>query len=139
MSPPRGVFQSRRLRGKLTVHTRVAELSSAAAAPPIVLVHGLVVSSRYMLPTAQHLAPWWRVHVPDLPGYGKGDKPRRAFGVRELADSLAEYVAAMDLSRAAFIGNSFGRQVVAIAVLPSISAPTWSCAARAIAPSPRSG
>ncbi len=37
---------------------------------PVVLVHGLGVSSRYMLPTLALLAPRYRVFAPDLPGFG---------------------------------------------------------------------
>src|SRR5687767_14905256 len=37
---------------------------------PVVLVHGLGVSSRYMVPIARHLAPDFRVFAPDLQGFG---------------------------------------------------------------------
>ena len=39
--------------------------------PVFVLVHGLGMSGRYMMPTAELLSPWGRVHVPDLPGFGR--------------------------------------------------------------------
>jgi pimeloyl-ACP methyl ester carboxylesterase len=37
------------------------------------LVHGLAVSHRYLMPTAAALAG--TVYVPDLPGFGLSDKP----------------------------------------------------------------
>lgn len=82
-------------------------------APTVVLVHGLIVSGRYMVPTALRLAAFARVHVPDLPGYGYSVKPHRALGVPALADALAAYLAACDLTDVVLLGNSFGGQIVA--------------------------
>jgi len=56
----------------LRMHARV---SQGPGSPAMVLVHGLVVSSRYMVPTAERLSPHHPVYVPDLPGFGKSDKP----------------------------------------------------------------
>lgn len=80
--------------------------------PAVVLVHGFGVSSRYMQPTAVELAPFFRVYAPDLPGWGKSEKPRRALAIPELADTLAEWLGALDLPSATFVGNSMGCQVV---------------------------
>jgi pimeloyl-ACP methyl ester carboxylesterase len=78
-----------------------------------VLVHGLVVSSRYMLPLAEVLARWFDVYAPDLPGFGRSEKPPRAFDVPELADALARWLDTQRIARAALLANSFGCQVVA--------------------------
>lgn len=94
------------------MHTRI----SVAAVPddrlPVILVHGLGMSSRYMVPLARHLAPHVRVYAPDLPGFGLSDKPRRAFTVRELADALAAWMPAVGVGRAAFVGNSLGCEIL---------------------------
>ena len=79
---------------------------------PVILVHGLGMSSRYMIPLAQHLAPHVRVYAPDLPGFGSSDKPREVLTVRELADALAAWVRAIGVERAVFIGNSLGCEVL---------------------------
>jgi alpha/beta hydrolase fold len=60
--------------------------------PPVVLVHGLVVASDYMLPTAERLAVHFPVYAPDLPGFGRSAKPPRAFDIIELADALAAWI-----------------------------------------------
>lgn len=91
-------------------HVRVAE---RAAGPPVVLVHGLVISSLYMVPTARCLAPFVPVYAPDLPGFGLSGKPRRVLSVREHAHWLAAWMDAMGMARAVFAGNSFGCQVIA--------------------------
>jgi len=79
----------------------------------VVLVHGLVVSSRYMIPLAERLAERTRVYAPDLPGFGKSDHLDRPLNIIGLADALAGWMRAAGLARAALIGNSMGCQVIA--------------------------
>ncbi|MFY9290122.1 MAG: alpha/beta hydrolase [Methylorubrum rhodinum] len=94
------------------MHARVSVGSVPDDRLPVVLVHGLGMSSRYMIPLAKHLAPHLRVYAPDLPGFGRSDKPRQALTVRELADALAAWMQALGLERAAFVGNSLGCEVL---------------------------
>lgn len=63
----------------LLMHARVS--AEPPDAPVVILVHGVVVSSSYMMPTAELLAPNYRVYAPDLPGYGKSDKPKTHAGI----------------------------------------------------------
>jgi pimeloyl-ACP methyl ester carboxylesterase len=95
----------------LRMHARVAE-DAPATAPSIVLVHGVGVSSRYMLPTLCRLAGSYRVYAPDLPGFGWSDHPPDVLGPAPLADALAAWMAAMGLGPAVVLGNSMGCQVV---------------------------
>lgn len=102
--------------GEHLIHARIFDEDVPALpinATPIVLVHGLGVSGRYMLPTARLLAKYAHVYVPDLPGFGRSSKPSHALEIRELADALGRWMKANDLPRAHFIANSFGCQVVA--------------------------
>lgn len=78
----------------------------------IVMVHGLVVSSRYMQPTARLLAPTYRVFTPDLPGSGKSKGFASLPDLAELADILADWMTAVRLPHAHFLGNSVGCQVL---------------------------
>ena len=96
--------------GDWIVHARVAVPTRGD--PPVVLVHGLGVSGRYLLPTAELLVQRFPVYVPDLPGYGRSAKPARALGVAELADALAAWMETFDLARAPLVGNSLGCQVL---------------------------
>lgn len=93
------------------MHARVGVRSDRSK--PLVLVHGIGVSSRYMGPTIERLAPHYRVYAPDLPGFGRSYKPPRTLNIGELADSLAAWMEAVDLRSAALLANSFGCQVVA--------------------------
>ena len=96
-----------------TIYARVSPGPSLPGAVDVVLVHGLAVSSAYMVPTAVRLSRHHRVFAPDLPGFGRSDKPRRVLSVRELADALADWMAAVGLGPAALVGNSLGCQIVA--------------------------
>jgi 2-hydroxy-6-oxonona-2,4-dienedioate hydrolase len=80
---------------------------------PVILVHGLVVSSRYMVPTAERLAPLCRVYAIDFPGYGLSDKPREILNMAQLADTLAEWMDAEQVGVSDLVANSFGCQVLA--------------------------
>jgi 2-hydroxy-6-oxonona-2,4-dienedioate hydrolase len=77
-----------------------------------VLVHGYGVSGSYMLPLAQSLAPSFSVFAPDLPGYGRSQRPRRPLGIAELATALAGWLDKAELQRSAFVANSMGCQIV---------------------------
>ena len=66
-----------------------------------------------MIPTAVQMTGFFRVYLPDFPGFGDSDKPRKVLRVPELADSLATWILAVKLDRASLLGNSFGCQVIA--------------------------
>jgi 2-hydroxy-6-oxonona-2,4-dienedioate hydrolase len=95
------------------MYARAATNAANAEALPLVLVHGLVVSSRYMIPLAERLAERADVYAPDLPGFGKSDHPDRSLDIAQLADALASWMRANGIARAALIGNSMGCQVIA--------------------------
>jgi 2-hydroxy-6-oxonona-2,4-dienedioate hydrolase len=96
----------------LRMHARVLDGKAPPEAPAIVLVHGLTVSSRYMMPVAQWLAPHYRGYAPDLPGFGRSANPDHTLNVTELADALAGWINAVGLTKPVLLGNSFGCQVI---------------------------
>jgi 2-hydroxy-6-oxonona-2,4-dienedioate hydrolase len=92
----------------LRLHARVG----GAGADRVVLVHGIAVSSRYMIPLARELAGDVGVAAVDLPGFGRSARPRRALSVTELGHALAAWLDANALAQPLLVGNSFGCQVV---------------------------
>ncbi len=98
--------------GGLRLHALASVDPVPAGRAPVVLVHGLGVSSRYMRPLARHLATDFRVHAPDLPGFGRSDKPRRVLSIPELADRLAAWMEAAGPRRASLVGNSLGCEIL---------------------------
>jgi 2-hydroxy-6-oxonona-2,4-dienedioate hydrolase len=97
----------------VSLHARVSTNPLPGTSPVVILVHGMVISSRYMVPIAERLAPFCRVYAPDLPGFGESAKPARVLAVPELADALAAWMRATGLDRAALLGNSMGCQIIA--------------------------
>src|SRR5215210_849282 len=72
---PTGRLSSRWVRTEgLRVHARVSVDPTPSGALPLVLVHGIGVASRFMVPVAELLAPYHRVYAPDLPGFGESGK-----------------------------------------------------------------
>ncbi|WP_221930963.1 alpha/beta fold hydrolase [Telmatospirillum sp. J64-1] len=98
--------------GDWRIHTLVSTLDLPPDAPNVVLVHGLGLSGQYMVPTAEALAPYYRVYVPDFPGFGDSSKPSRALDVAGMADVLNAWMPAVGLERAMLLGNSFGCQII---------------------------
>jgi len=94
------------------VHARISVDSSPTGSLPVVLVHGIGVASRFMVPIAEVLAPYHRIYAPDLPGFGESGKPAHALNLIELTDALAGWTRAIGLESAAYLGNSFGCQIV---------------------------
>jgi 2-hydroxy-6-oxonona-2,4-dienedioate hydrolase len=87
-------------------------VSTPVGATPVVFVHGLGVSARYMAPTMALLAGDFQVAGPDLPGFGRSGSPPRALDLRQLAVSLEGWLDARGIGPAIFVGNSYGCQVI---------------------------
>ncbi len=92
------------------VRVHVRQRITGDAEMPCVLLHGLAVSHRYLMPTAGRLRGR-SVYVPDLPGFGLSDKPRAVLDVRGHATAVAALMDALGVASAAILGNSFGAQV----------------------------
>ena len=114
MSERKGKLKRKRIMttNGLSMYTRFSIEPMPTNAPTVVLVHGLSVSSGYMMPTAVRLAPYYHVYLPDLPGFGRSAKPSHILNVTELADALAAWMQTMELPSATFLGNSMGCQVI---------------------------
>lgn len=89
--------------------TDAAEL--AAERPTVVMVHGLGMSARSLLPTARLLARDFQVVVPELPGNGRSTRPAQVLDVPGLADALIGWMDGIGLGTAVLIGHSLGSQV----------------------------
>lgn len=90
---------------------RVHELRGGHGTP-VLFIHGLG-SSGYMewrfnlVPTAErHM-----VFAPDLPGYGRTEKPRVRYTIAYFARFIEEYMAERGLRSAAIVGTSLGGRI----------------------------
>ena len=95
------------------LRTHVRRSVDAPPGTPVLLVHGLAVSHRYLTPLAVALADHHPVYAPDLPGFGLSAHPAEAYDVPRHADHLAALLAAYRLPPVCVFGHSFGAEVAA--------------------------
>lgn len=85
---------------------------------PVVYVHGLVISSLYFVPLAECMASSATVYVPDQPGFGLSEGPRRALNIPEIARALIDWMNIAEIPECHVVANSLGCQIAtAMAVL----------------------
>jgi pimeloyl-ACP methyl ester carboxylesterase len=79
---------------------------------PVVFIHGLG-SSGYMewRRNLEPVAARHRVFAPDLPGYGRTDKPRVRYSIPYFAGFIARYMENRGLRSAALVGASLGGRI----------------------------
>lgn len=82
-----------------------------AAAPPVILLHGLGATNASMLPLLPGLARDYRVLAPDMPGFGASGAPAWSYCPAELTRWLRGFCAATGAGRVAVVGNSLGGRV----------------------------
>ncbi len=85
--------------------------AGSPGAPGVVLLHGLSGSHRWWLKTMPALAERYRVHVPELVGFGASRRPPRQPDIREMAEVLLAWLDALQLRRPHLVGHSMGGQV----------------------------
>jgi pimeloyl-ACP methyl ester carboxylesterase len=77
-----------------------------------VFIHGLGSSGyiewRFTLPA---VAKRHRVFAPDLPGFGRSQKPRAGYGIEYFARVIDRYLEARRLGSAAIVGTSLGGRI----------------------------
>jgi len=81
--------------------------------PPIVMVHAVGTSSRYMEPLARRLAPYGDVYALDQPGFGHSEKHDKTLTLPQLAENLAGWMNTNKIDQAVMIANSTGCSIVA--------------------------
>jgi 2-hydroxy-6-oxonona-2,4-dienedioate hydrolase len=94
------------------VHALVSERAPAGGTP-LLVIHGLGMSSRYLVPTLEVLAETHRVYAPDLPGCGHSERPAQPQHLHELADAVVSWMAALGITAPVLVGHSVGAQVAA--------------------------
>jgi len=92
-------------------------------ATPLVLIHGLGDEAdtwRHVFPA---VARWRRVIALDLPGFGRSEKPRRAYTLAFFAQTVAGLLAVLGIDKAVLVGHSMG---AAVAQRLALAQPRWA-------------
>src|SRR5215208_1575747 len=80
----------------------------AGSGPPVVLVHGMVNSSRHWEEVAVRLAGDYMVIAPDLIGHGDSATPRGDYSLGAHAAVIRDLLAAIGVERSTVVGHSLG-------------------------------
>lgn len=74
----------------------------------MVLIHGMINSSRHWTRVAERLAPTHTVIAPDLIGHGEASTPRGDYSLGAHAASIRDLLTAIGIERATIAGHSLG-------------------------------
>ena len=101
---PGGAFAAH----EVELHGHRAVYRVAGSGPTVVLIHGMVNSSRHWEEVATHLADSHRVIAPDLIGHGDSATPRGDYSLGAHAASIRDLLTAIGVERATLVGHSLG-------------------------------
>jgi pimeloyl-ACP methyl ester carboxylesterase len=78
---------------------------------PVLLLHGLGVSSKYMVPFGRELAGTRSILAPDMPGHGRSYSPPHTLTIEDWVAVLIDMHGQLATGPWLVIANSFGSQV----------------------------
>src|SRR5207302_11493182 len=93
---------------ELDLHGHRVIYRIAGSGPPVVLIHGMVNSSRHWEEVALRLASEYTVIAPDLIGHGDSATPRGDYSLGAHAAVIRDLMAAIGIDRATIVGHSLG-------------------------------
>jgi pimeloyl-ACP methyl ester carboxylesterase len=99
-----GDFEARQiiLHGHRVIYRRTGD------GPPLVLIHGMINSSRHWAKVADRLAADYTVIAPDLIGHGESSTPRGDYSLGAHAASIRDLLTTIGIERATIAGHSLG-------------------------------
>ena len=80
----------------------------AGSGPPVVLIHGMVNSSRHWERVATRLSSRYTVIAPDLIGHGDSATPRGDYSLGAHAAVIRDLLSVLGVDRATIVGHSLG-------------------------------
>src|SRR4051812_24230687 len=81
---------------------------TVGSGPPVVLIHGMVNSSRHWEEVALRLAERYTVIAPDLIGHGDSAAVRGDYSIGAHAASIRDLLTVIGVERASIVGHSLG-------------------------------
>ncbi|HEX6602185.1 MAG TPA: alpha/beta hydrolase [Solirubrobacterales bacterium] len=102
--PPTPAFEVH----EANLHGHRAVYRTVGSGPNVVLIHGMINSSRHWETVAQRLAGSYRVIAPDLIGHGDAATPRGDYSLGAHAASIRDLLTTIGVERATIVGHSLG-------------------------------
>jgi pimeloyl-ACP methyl ester carboxylesterase len=93
---------------EVALHGHRAIYRVVGSGPTVVLIHGMVNSSRHWQEVALRLSDRYRVVAPDLIGHGDSATPRGDYSLGAHAASIRDMLAVIGVERATIVGHSLG-------------------------------
>jgi len=93
---------------QVELHGHPVIYRTVGSGPPVVLIHGMVNSSRHWEEVALGLADSHRVVAPDLIGHGDSATPRGDYSLGAHAASIRDLLAVIGIERSTIVGHSLG-------------------------------
>jgi pimeloyl-ACP methyl ester carboxylesterase len=99
---------------EMDLHGHTVVYRVMGSGPPVVLIHGMVNSSRHWRAVAERLADRYTVIAPDLVGHGDSATPRGDYSLGAHATVIRDLLSALGIERATFVGHSLGGGVAMV-------------------------
>src|SRR3954467_10406514 len=93
---------------QMDLHGHRVDYRVAGQGPAVVLIHGMVNSSRHWEQVALRLADRYTVIAPDLIGHGDSATPRGDYSLGAHAAVIRDVLAAIGVERSTIVGHSLG-------------------------------
>jgi pimeloyl-ACP methyl ester carboxylesterase len=93
---------------QLDLHGHRVIYRIAGSGPPVVLIHGMLNSSRHWEAVASRLTDRYTVIAPDLIGHGDSATPRGDYSLGAHAATIRDLLSAIGVDRASIVGHSLG-------------------------------
>jgi pimeloyl-ACP methyl ester carboxylesterase len=101
----------------VSASSELLHFSEYGSGPPLLLVHGLMVSGEMFEPVIEHLATRHRLIVPDLRGHGRSRGLPPPYHAAQLASDLARLLDHLGIDSTAVLGYSQGGAIAQQLVL----------------------
>src|SRR3954452_333935 len=93
---------------EIDLHGHTVVYRTMGSGPPVVLIHGMVNSSRHWRGVAERLAERHTVIAPDLAGHGESVTPRGDYSLGAHATVIRDLLSALGIEKATMVGHSLG-------------------------------
>jgi len=79
--------------------------------PVLVILHGWGIDGSRFEELGKLLSDKFKVIIPDLPGFGKSDSPKKPWSVSDYTDFILDFMEQLKINQFYLLGHSFGGRV----------------------------